>query len=1003
MITRRDFLKVSAVSGLLATASMPAEAKKQIRTVLPDDGYANESERRIPVFAETDVLVIGGTSAGVAAAAAAAAKGRKVFLVAALPYLGDDICGAYRYKKGVSHFPETPLAQRIFKKNEFPLPLYVKTELEDELLNNDIPFLYSSYVTDILTGRSGEIAGAVIVSRSGRQAIKARTVIDATPAATVAALAGVNFSPFVAGDREYFFTTVGNNLPKSAPEIVSSKVFSLPVKSNNGDFQVIEYKLRIPLFENTYAAYSKAEQIARSCTWDKDVVDTSDLLWFTPEEYIRTNSRLTKIPASIANLSPEIFLADKNIWVLNACANMDRQVARELFAPVNAMALGACVGEYAASAISEPIAQHVEAITVSGMPLNATNYGKIKEDLKLLRPLVCSEWLSSPQKSLPVLGRYDVIVSGGGVSGAPAALSAARNGAKTLVLEYLHGLGGLGTLGMISVYWDGYREGFTKEVDEGVRRMAPADHSRQKIKRPESWDSLWKAEWYRKNILDAGGEIWFGAMGCGAVVEDNVVKGIVVATPQGRGIILANTVIDSSGSADIAIAAGAAYEYTGAKSVTVQGAGLPKIDPADGVNNTDWLFIDDTDIVDVTRVFVQGKKKYSGLYDIGKIPQTRERRRVIGEYSITVADIIQRRTFHDIISYHKSSFDTHGTTVDSYFTLNPPLPRHTIYDACVPLRSLLPAKLEGILVTGLGASAHRDAMPVIRMQSCLQNQGYAVGYLAARCAAEKLPLRKMDIKKIQKHLVTMGNLPQQLIVRQDSDPYTTKALKEAADKVTDNCQGLEILLSVPQKSIPLLQKKIKQTDKADQQLLYASILSILGNADYAQVLADKIKEAPEWDEGWHYTGMHQFGPSMSRLDSLIIALGETKREKHLPVILEKAALLTPEVPYSHFRAVAIACENIGSGRASETLWKILCQPGIQGQHIESFSMARSRVVPDLNDVSIRNRSLKEFHLARALYRCGDKENLGCDILKRYACGLEGHYARSASEILAERN
>jgi len=62
----------------------------------------------------------------------------------------------------------------------------------------------------------------------------------------------------------------------------------------------------------------------------------------------------------------------------------------------------------------------------------------------------------------------------------------------------------------------------------------------------------------------------------------------------------------------------------------------------------------------------------------------------------------------------------------------------------------LPKGLEGIAVTGLGASAHRDAMPVIRMQPCLQNQGYAVGWAAAIAAKNNQKIRYIDIKDLQK-------------------------------------------------------------------------------------------------------------------------------------------------------------------------------------------------------------------------------------------------------------
>ena len=51
------------------------------------------------------------------------------------------------------------------------------------------------------------------------------------------------------------------------------------------------------------------------------------------------------------------------------------------------------------------------------------------------------------------------------------------------------------------------------------------------------------------------------------------------------------------------------------------------------------------------------------------------------------------------------------------------------------------------------------------------------------------------------------------------------------------------------------------------------------------------------------------------------------------------------------------------------------------------------------DNSMRNKSLKELFLARALYRCGDHEGLGEKVLKQYALDLRGHYARHALGIL----
>ena len=126
---------------------------------------------------------------------------------------------------------------------------------------------------------------------------------------------------------------------------------------------------------------------------------------------------------------------------------------------------------------------------------------------------------------------------GGGTAGASAGISAAKQGANTLVLEYLHGLGGLSTLGMIGVYWDGFRGGYTAHIDKSVLAMAPKDHPRQP-KGEGRFPADWKMEWHRKELLQAGGKLWFGVMGCGALIEGSQVKGVVVATPFGRGVIL---------------------------------------------------------------------------------------------------------------------------------------------------------------------------------------------------------------------------------------------------------------------------------------------------------------------------------------------------------------------------------------------------------------------------------------------------------------------------------
>ena len=55
-----------------------------------------------------------------------------------------------------------------------------------------------------------------------------------------------------------------------------------------------------------------------------------------------------------------------------------------------------------------------------------------------------------PARDIPIIGDYDVIVVGGGCAGFAAALAAARNGAKTLILERFPFFGGTATASLMA-------------------------------------------------------------------------------------------------------------------------------------------------------------------------------------------------------------------------------------------------------------------------------------------------------------------------------------------------------------------------------------------------------------------------------------------------------------------------------------------------------------------------------------------------------------------------
>ena len=428
--------------------------------------------------------------------------------------------------------------------------------------------------------------------------------------------------------------------------------------------------MQIDMKDGSWASFAQAEQIAREFTWDADQVESADLLFQNPPDKLVGQKQCDNDQVNLEEIDLEIFRPGntEQVFVLSGSASLSEKAAETLLEPGKMIRIGERIGKEAAivaSALPAPRKPRVKGTS----NLDAVK-GDIGEQLEGLRPSLNLGEAVSEETVLPVLGEYDVVVLGGGTAGAPAGVGAAQKGARTLVIDYMHGLGGMGTLGMIGKYFHGYREGYTNVVDRGVKNMCP-DHPRKKGYLG-AWVFDWKTEYFRKELRSSGGEIWFGAIGCGAFMDKNQVKGIVVATPEGRGIVLGHTIIDSTGSADTAIAAGSAYSYTDGKSVAIQGAGVPFKNPNDFYNNTDWTFINDSDMLDVWRVMVVAKDKFEEQYDIGKIPQTRERRRMVGDFTISVLDVYNGRTYPDSISLHKSSFDTHGFTEDPFFSLKPP-------------------------------------------------------------------------------------------------------------------------------------------------------------------------------------------------------------------------------------------------------------------------------------------------------------------------------------------
>ncbi len=876
-------------------------------------------------------------------------------------------------------------------------PLHIQRTLEGQLIEQRIPFLFHSYVIEVLCDDRHQVRGVVVANRSGRQAILAKQIVDATPYATVARLAGAPFTPFTPGPQRMRRVVIGGQPVPEQPNVVRvvrSDVRVVVASETGTLLPVIEYELVIPLLDDSWPSLAAAEQVARDQTFTPEIRDAAEVLDWIPPNTVETLARAAGPWPGAHQVDLGAFRTRQlhGLWILSAYAGVDRSIVPSMRQPDEWATLGDRIGRAAVTeARTVPAESRVRPVqTETTGPTTA-----LAGEVRVLSPDATPRFadlprLQWPDRPQPADAEVDVIVVGGGTGGAPAGIGAARQGARTLVVETLYGLGGVGTWGQISSYYHGYRQGFTAEIDSGVAALAGRNTPAHR------WSVEHKSEWLRRELRTAGVEIWFGCLGFGAWVESNQVVGVWVATPCGPRLVRARAVVDATGNADIAAAAGAPCTYTDEADLAVQGAGLSPRSLSKDYINTDYTFVDDTDVIDIWRVFVVGRELFADAWDLSRLIDTRERRRILGEVEISPMDLYLGRTWSDTIALAQSNFDTHGYTVHPIFTLRPP--DRSSLTVAVPLRAFLPRGVEGLLVIGLGMSAHRDALPVLRMQPDIQNHGYAVGVAAAWMARNQVSARALDVRALQRHLVEKGIVPESVLTDTDTPPVPEDRLDWAVRSLPSEWTGLEVVLSDTNRALPKLRQAFAAATSPNDRLVYAQVLGMLGDPTGAEVLAEAVRNTPT-EQGWDFRAMGQFGPSRAPVDALMLALGRTRSPAALEPLLEKARTLDAQTAFSHHRAVALALEALGDPRAAPVLAEVLRKPGMRGYAITSIEDARAKKLSGGTDTQARRNAMRELFLARALYRCGDHEGLGEAILREYARDLHGHYARHARAIL----
>ena len=1053
--SRRHFLQ-GVSGGTMASIVMAGNSGLLPEAALAQDQLPQTGKRaagvqlrrsRLPVLRKTDVVVIGGSVAGVAAALQFARAGRKVVLVEHRTYLGCEISATLKpwvdlgKLAGSGQVPE--LIAATLKKQAVPetageIPLWIdafKVTLENLLLEAGVELIYAALPTEAIV-KGGAVCGVVIGNKSGRQALLGRLVLDATSTAVVARIAGAEFAPETATDFHFIRMVEMEGvwpLEETTLEVPSelgiagNKVAIHTGYLGNGHV-LIECPMELKMGKLDLEGMMRREIEARHrtmraaahliqnvpkfkdaklaiCAYELDGPQTTRLAGPAPAwagefkglEVNFTDKNQAGVRLPLGSFAGPV----KGLWCLNEAARLEETRRDLLRDPVNA----ALTGEAFAKALLPKLS------TAELAAADDTDYGD--RDYPPHGLEVRSQ--DSPQRgrfyerltvaplNVPVLRDADFLVVGGGTCGATCASSAAREGAKTVLLELCPGLGGTGTVGGVSAYFYGrYWTGFA------FRNANLVDEVHKSIHLPPSAnmrDGPWniEAKMYAllKDAQQSGVDLFFNTITIAAVLQDNQVRGVVAATPYGPMAVLSKITADTTGDGDIAAFAGAKFFFGAARDNFPMWFNLAQyLQPT----TSRWHFghtVNVSNIDDYTRAILIGRRRGPTCHDHGNYIATRESRHIMGDAVVTTTDILRHREWPDVINLGAGQMDCHRRVASNWIRaglLFPILPTE------MPYRALLPAGLENILVGGKAFSGNHDVLYNMRNQPEMENLGGAMGVAAAYAIRDGVYARQVDLRKVQKRLTEVGTLLPEMLTRQVKyDPLDEAAIRafvkqldgrhlaawgdapmarEGTPRYREKIPFVEICTADPALAVPLLEREIAEAT-GDRKLRLAQALAMFGSKAGAGVLVEAIEQSiaagnvppkpvlpDEKDAGAvEDTGVGIPTPPAE----LVYSLGMTRDRRALAVWEKLASMINLKEqdfadelpwPFHYVDSICYGVELLGDAEAIRTLSKLHSQPLLKNQSAKKGFQI---------DFQLELHALSEVTLARALARLGSTE------------------------------
>lgn len=451
-------------------------------------------------------------------------------------------------------------------------------------------------------------------------------------------------------------------------------------------------------------------------------------------------------------------------------------------------------------------------------------------------------------RQVPCVADVDVLVLGGGPAGIGTAVAAGREGAKVALVEQYGYLGGMATAGLVGPFMTSFSADGKEQVvlgvfEELVQRMveiggalhpkdipAGSSHSGFFVEghhnvTPFDPEALKLVSF--EMVEEAGVELFLHSFFVAPVMDGNGINGAVIVNKSGLQYLRAKVVIDCTGDADVAAAAGVPFEVgrkedgkmqpmtmffrirnVDSETVHAYVAANPEDEgfqsfiekarkngdfpietglvgvyethrPGEWRVNTSRIHdLDGTNVRDLTRGEIVGRRQALAIVKF-------LREYVPGFENVemidTAAQIGVRETRHIKGEYlltaddllHSKPFDDAIAQYAYPIDIHDPSGRgHVLHSVKtgniyeIPYRVMIPVDVENLIVAGRSVSATHEAAAAIRVMPCAFAIGQAAGVAAALCAKEGVTPRQVNVTEVQKRLDRQGaKLPTHVLDR----------------------------------------------------------------------------------------------------------------------------------------------------------------------------------------------------------------------------------------------